>query len=90
MSYPTEETKGRAIMIFWVIFNLGAVIGSIIPLADNIENVGSAANDGTFIAFIVLMICGSGVAFFMLPMSKVWKSDGTRVVAKNIQIGKMN
>lgn len=82
MSYPTEETKGRAIMIFWVIFNLGAVIGSIIPLADNIENVGSAANDGTFIAFIVLMICGSGVAFFMLPMSKVWKSDGTRVVAK--------
>ncbi|KAL6450586.1 hypothetical protein SBY92_000831 [Candida maltosa Xu316] len=82
MSYPTEETKGRAIMVFWVIFNLGAVIGSIIPLADNISNSGSAANDGTFIAFIVLMICGSVLAFFMLPMSKVWKSDGTRVMAK--------
>ncbi|RCK67616.1 hypothetical protein Cantr_02344 [Candida viswanathii] len=81
MSYPTEETKGRAIMIFWVIFNLGAVIGSIIPLADNIENKGSAANDGTFIAFIVLMVFGSVVAFFMLPISKVWKADGTRVMA---------
>ncbi|RLV93780.1 hypothetical protein JA1_002180 [Spathaspora sp. JA1] len=79
MSYPTESTKGRAIMVFWVIFNLGAVIGSIIPLADNIENKGSSVNDGTFIAFIILMCLGSIIAFFMLPMSKVYKSDGTKV-----------
>ncbi|EGW31298.1 uncharacterized protein SPAPADRAFT_61870 [Spathaspora passalidarum NRRL Y-27907] len=82
MSYPTESTKGRAIMVFWVIFNLGAVIGSVIPLADNIENKGSAANDGTFIAFIILMCLGSIIAFFMLPMSKVFKSDGTKVMGQ--------
>ncbi|KAK6455782.1 major facilitator superfamily domain-containing protein [Scheffersomyces xylosifermentans] len=82
MSYPNENMKGRAIMIFWIIFNLGAVIGGIIPLADNLENRGSAVNDGTFIAFIVLMISGVVVASFMLPMSKVWKSDGTRVSTK--------
>ncbi|KAF2718847.1 MFS general substrate transporter [Polychaeton citri CBS 116435] len=29
MSYPTEEEKGRYISWFWVIFNLGAVIGSL-------------------------------------------------------------
>lgn len=82
MSYPTEGTKGRALMVFWVIFNLGAVIGSIIPLADNIHNRGSTANDGTYIAFIVLMFFGSVVACFMLPMSRVWKADGTRVTAQ--------
>lgn len=79
MSYPTEDRKGRAIMIFWVIFNLGAVIGLIIPLADNLENKGSTANDGTYIAFIVLMFFGLVIAFFMLPVSKVWRADNTRV-----------
>ncbi|KAG7661845.1 uncharacterized protein J8A68_004644 [[Candida] subhashii] len=82
MSYPTEQTKGRAIMVFWVIFNLGAVIGSIIPLADNIANKGAAANDGTFIAFIILMCLGSVIAFFLLPMSKVYKADGTKVMSE--------
>lgn len=82
MSYPTENTKGRAIMVFWIIFNLGAVIGSIIPLANNMNNKASSANDGTFVAFIVLMCCGSVIACFMLPMSKVWKADKTRVITQ--------
>lgn len=82
MSYPTESTKGRAIMIFWVIFNLGAVIGSIIPLADNIQNNTTSANDGTFVAFIILMCLGSVIAFFLLPMSKVYKVDGTKVMSE--------
>lgn len=30
MSYPSEAEKGRFISIFWVIFNLGAVIGSLV------------------------------------------------------------
>lgn len=82
LSYATEENKGKAIMIFWVIFNLGAVIGSIIPLADNMENKTTAANDGTFIAFIILMCVGSVIALFMLAPSKVWKSDGSRVITQ--------
>lgn len=82
MSYPSEDKKGRAIMVFWIIFNLGAVIGSIIPLADNINNSTKSSNDGTFIAFIVLMCCGSCIAFFMLPVNKVWKSDGTKVMTQ--------
>ncbi|ODV76759.1 MFS general substrate transporter [Suhomyces tanzawaensis NRRL Y-17324] len=82
MSYPAEGQKGRALMVFWVIFNLGAVIGSIIPLANNLENKNSFVNDGTYIAFIILMCLGSVIAFFMLPISKVWKADGTRVMTK--------
>lgn len=30
MSYPEEKLKGRYISWFWVIFNLGAVIGSVV------------------------------------------------------------
>lgn len=32
MSYPREEEKGKFISIFWVIFNLGGVIGSLVSL----------------------------------------------------------
>jgi MFS family permease len=30
MSYPPEESKGRYISWFWIIFNMGAVIGSLV------------------------------------------------------------
>lgn len=33
MSYPAEESKGRYISWFWMIFNLGAVIGSLVSRA---------------------------------------------------------
>lgn len=32
MSYPEERFKGRYISIFWAIFNLGAVIGSLVGI----------------------------------------------------------
>jgi MFS family permease len=32
MSYPPEASKGRYISWFWMIFNLGAVIGSLVSL----------------------------------------------------------
>lgn len=33
MSYPPERLKGRFISWFWVIFNMGAVIGSLVSLS---------------------------------------------------------
>ena len=33
MSYPPEQSKGRYISWFWMIFNLGAVIGSLVSHA---------------------------------------------------------
>lgn len=82
MSYALENKKAHAIMIFWVIFNCGAVIGSIIPLAQNMESGASNVNAGTFVAFIVLICCGIGLAGCLLPMDKVYKSDGSKVSAK--------
>lgn len=32
MAYPREESKGRYISLFWIIFNFGGVIGSLVSL----------------------------------------------------------
>lgn len=82
MSYALEHKKATAIMVFWVIFNFGAVLGSLIPLVQNMESGESNVNAGTYVAFIVLMCCGIVLAGFLLPMDKVYKSDGTKVIAK--------
>lgn len=82
MSYALENKKATAIMVFWVIFNFGAVLGSLIPLAQNMETGLSHVNAGTYIAFMVLMGAGIALAAFLLPMDKVYKADGTKVIAK--------
>lgn len=80
MSYPTEGEKGRYIGLFWAIFNMGAVIGSIIPIAQNWKTVGNKpVNDGTYIGFLVLMVTGAVLAFFLVSPEKVVRKDGTRV-----------
>lgn len=82
ISYPSEDRKGRAIMTFWVIFNLGAVIGSAISLGNNMKNGSSMASDSTYAAFIALMGVGVLVAGCILPAHKVWKDKigGQRVI----------
>jgi len=79
MSYPTEKEKGRYIGYFWAIFNLGAVIGSAIPIGQNWNSTEGSVNDGTYVAFLVLMVCGFVLAFFLAPPHKIIRSDLTRV-----------
>jgi sugar phosphate permease len=79
MSYPTESEKGRYIGYFWAIFNLGAVIGSAIPIGQNWNSTEGSVNDGTYIAFFVLMVCGFILAFFLAPPHKIIRNDLTRV-----------
>lgn len=88
MSYSTESTKGKFFALNWIIFNVGAVIGGCIPLAQAISTGLSNASGATFAAFMVLVGLGCIVAFMLLPMDKVYKMDGTRVVAhKNPTLG---
>jgi len=80
MSYPTEGEKGRYIGLFWAIFNMGAVIGSISPIVQNWDRENNTpVNDGTYVAFLVLMCCGAVLAFFLVPPEKIVRKDGTRV-----------
>lgn len=80
MSYPPEEHKGRYIAWFWIIFNLGAVVGALIPLGQNINNVTGPVTDGTYIAFIVLMLLGAILALFLCNADKVQRDDGSHVI----------
>ncbi|KFY02013.1 hypothetical protein O988_02399 [Pseudogymnoascus sp. VKM F-3808] len=81
MSYPLESEKGRAFAWFWTIFNLGGVVGSLIPLGQTVNHRNElSVGDGTYIAFIILMFCGAVLALFLANADKVIRSDGSRVV----------
>ncbi|KAI0884912.1 MFS general substrate transporter [Annulohypoxylon maeteangense] len=80
MAYPPEESKGRYISWFWIIFNLGAVIGSLIPLGQNVNNTGGTVTDGTYVGFIVLMVVGAAVTFLLVNADKVIRDDGSKVI----------
>ncbi|EXJ81076.1 hypothetical protein A1O3_07364 [Capronia epimyces CBS 606.96] len=80
MSYPPEQSKGRYIAVFWMIFNLGAVIGGLVPLGENIHSKSNSVNDGTYIAFIVLMAAGFILAGFLCNPLLVQRSDGSRII----------
>lgn len=67
MSYPPEEMKGRYISWFWMIFNLGAVIGGLIPLGQNINTTTKGTvSDGTYVGFIVLTALGALLAWTLV------------------------
>jgi len=81
MSYPSEKMKGRFVSIFWNIFNLGAVIGSLIPLAQTVENGhGNSVGDGTYIGFMILMFLGAILAWFLVDSDKVIRKDGSKII----------
>ncbi|KAI9756114.1 MAG: hypothetical protein M4579_004001 [Chaenotheca gracillima] len=80
MSYPPEHAKGRYISWFWIIFNLGAVIGSLIPLGQNIHSTTNGVNDGTYVAFMVLMFLGAILAWFLVDSKDILRKDGTKVI----------
>jgi len=48
MSYPEEGSKGRYISWFWMIFNLGAVIGSLVSSPIFKYDFGSAFADAAY------------------------------------------
>lgn len=80
-SYPNEGSKGRYFAWFWAIFNLGGVIGALIPLGQNIHvRTDSTVNDGTYIAFIILMFIGFLLALLLCNANDIYREDGTRVI----------
>lgn len=79
LSYPTPETKGRYFAVFWIIFNLGGVVGGAISFATNFSSSASTASGSTFLLFIALMIGGSILASTLVDPSNVKRPNGTTV-----------
>lgn len=78
MVYPTASNRGLYLSVFWIIFNSGAVIGSLTTVAANWENEkATKATDATFLAFAGFMTIGGLIPFFMTEPSQVVRADGT-------------
>ncbi|KAF1987209.1 MFS general substrate transporter [Aulographum hederae CBS 113979] len=81
MAYPPEHSKGKYIGWFWMIFNLGAVIGSLIPLGLNIHTTtNSTVSDGTYIGFLILTILGACLATLLVNPKLILREDGSKVI----------
>ncbi|CDH59299.1 mfs general substrate transporter [Lichtheimia corymbifera JMRC:FSU:9682] len=83
MSYPEEKDKGKSIAIFWAIYNIGTIIGSIILLGRALDEPFPVfSENGVYVAFIVIMVVGLVVTRFMVASpSRIIRSDNTKVVA---------
>ncbi|KAI7191530.1 hypothetical protein D0869_15408 [Hortaea werneckii] len=81
MSYPPEKEKGRYISWFWIIFNMGGVIGSLVPLGQNIHvTTDSTVSDGTYIGFLVLTVAGAILAWTLVDGKHIVRKDGSRII----------
>ncbi|KAF8364523.1 hypothetical protein HHK36_033509 [Tetracentron sinense] len=88
-SYPTPERKGTYISIFWSIFNMGGVIGGLIPFILNYHRTkATSVNDATYIAFMCFMAAGTILSLGILHPSRVVRDDGTR--CSNINYSKVS
>ncbi|KAG0150938.1 hypothetical protein CROQUDRAFT_87395 [Cronartium quercuum f. sp. fusiforme G11] len=83
LAYSTENTKGRYIAMFWIIFNLGAVLGEAIALGRNHDNLtDSPVSNGIYIAFLVISLVGSALTLTLASPSTVQRADGTWVTVE--------
>ncbi|KAF9149606.1 hypothetical protein BG015_008586 [Linnemannia schmuckeri] len=77
MAYPREQEKGRFIGYFWAIFNMGAVLGSVIAFAINFNQTETRSlGDATYAVFIALMGIGTLIALSLCPPSKFSTVNG--------------
>ncbi|KAI9705032.1 MAG: hypothetical protein M1836_006814 [Candelina mexicana] len=81
MSYPPEKLKGRFIAWFWIIFNLGAVIGDLIALGLNFHGKDKkTVSDGTYIGFLILTFLGACLSWTLVDAKHVVRRDGSRII----------
>ncbi|KAI8870656.1 MFS general substrate transporter [Ramicandelaber brevisporus] len=81
LSYPRENQKGRFISIFWIIFNLGGVIGGLVPLFMNLHTTEKKnLGNGVYIAFVILECIGSCLGLALAPPATVTHDDGEHIV----------
>jgi MFS family permease len=70
-TYVEESQKGRAIAVFWVIFNLGGGIGSLVSFGLNYNSEINTVSDSTYIALMVIMLFGWLLGVFICSPKRI-------------------
>ena len=71
-SYPPSGRKGSYILLFWSIFNMGSIIGGLIPFILNYNRSEVASvNDDTYIGFMCFMSTGTVLKLAILRTATV-------------------
>ncbi|KAM0520382.1 hypothetical protein D7B24_003857 [Verticillium nonalfalfae] len=61
VTYTNEGPRRREIGPFWVVFNLGGAIASLISFGLNFRSASGSVTDSTYIAYMVVMLFGWGL-----------------------------
>ncbi|RDA95782.1 hypothetical protein CP533_5175 [Ophiocordyceps camponoti-saundersi (nom. inval.)] len=70
-AYVDESRKGRAIAIFWVIFNLGGGIGSLASFGLNYNSAKGSVSSATYVALMIVMLFGWSLGLLLCSPSRV-------------------
>lgn len=79
-TYVPESQKGRAIAVFWIIFNLGGGVGSLASFGLNFRSKTGTVSDATYIALLVIMLVGWVLGLLICSPSAV-RVKGIRTIA---------
>ncbi|EDN07657.1 conserved hypothetical protein [Histoplasma mississippiense (nom. inval.)] len=74
-TYVPEAQKGRAIAVFWIVFNMGGTIGSLASFGLNFHNSQGTVSNSTYIATMAVMGFGWLIGIFICPPSRVQLSQ---------------
>ncbi|TQN71792.1 UNC93-like protein [Colletotrichum shisoi] len=70
-TYVHESQKGRAIAVFWIIFNLGGGVGSLAAFGLNFSSTTGTVNDATYIALMAIMLFGWALGIFICSPKRI-------------------
>ena len=70
-TYVAESQKGRAIAVFWIIFNLGGGVGALASFGLNFHSESGTVSDATYIALMVVMLVGWVLGIFICSPKRV-------------------
>jgi MFS family permease len=79
-TYVPESQKGRAIAVFWIIFNLGGGVGSLASFGLNFHSKTGTVSDATYIALLVIMLVGWVLGLLICNPSAV-RVKGLKTIA---------
>lgn len=70
-TYVPESQRGRAFATFWVIFNLGGTVASLLVFGGNYHSTSKMTTSGSFTILIIPMCIAWINAVFINPPSKI-------------------